>query len=224
MPVHRDIDKNFFKKWSDDMAYILGFLFADGNIIKTKRNTHFLAFSSADYELLFSMRKAMKSTHVISGRGKDKKSVFVLQVGSREIFDDLMALGLTPNKSRRMRLPNIPQRYIGHFVRGYFDGDGCVWRGVSHPRRKTKTPAILVSFTSASMDFLADLFVLLGKQGLLGGSLFRSKKGNYSRLSFSTHDSLKIYKIMYNRPTKLFLDRKKLVFENFQKCARGVAG
>jgi O-antigen chain-terminating methyltransferase len=34
------------------MAYVLGFLYADGNIMKTKRNTHFVSFSSADRDLL----------------------------------------------------------------------------------------------------------------------------------------------------------------------------
>jgi intein-encoded DNA endonuclease-like protein len=215
MPIKKEFDKTFFKKWSPDMAYILGFLFADGNIIKTKRNTHFVALYTADYHLLFSMRRRMGSDHKISERTSDTGSVYVVQIGSRELFDDLIRLGLTPNKARRMQLPKIPKKYVGDFVRGYFDGDGCIWSGLTHAQRRRQTDALLLSFTSASHYFLSGLLDLLKARGILGGSLFRSKKGNFSRLSFSTLDSLKIYKIMYNEPTELFLPRKKLVFENF---------
>ncbi len=47
MPIHKEHDKAFYNKWSVDMAYILGFIFADGNLVKTKRNTYFTAFSTA---------------------------------------------------------------------------------------------------------------------------------------------------------------------------------
>lgn len=126
-------------------------------------------------------------------------------------------LGLTPNKSRRMKLPKIPKKYIGDYVRGYFDGDGCVWTGIGHKNRKTKTVIMLVIFTSASMEFLSDLHTELSNAGLLGGSLFRSKDGDFGRLQYSTLDALKLYKIMYNRQCKLFLMRKKVIFEDFIK-------
>jgi len=67
------------------------------------------------------------------------------------------------------------------------------------------------------MDFLSTLLSLLKDKGVVGGSLYKSKKGNYSRLSFSTLDSLKIYNIMYNASVELFLSRKRLIFENFIK-------
>jgi intein/homing endonuclease len=126
-------------------------------------------------------------------------------------------LGLVVNKAKRMKLPDIPNQYIGDFVRGYFDGDGCIWSGNSHKYRLKQTMSLLLVFTSASIAFLSELFFLLKKQGIRGGSLFKSKDGNYARLSFSTLDALKIYEIMYNNPTKLFLSRKKLIFEEFIK-------
>ncbi len=217
MPIHKEFNKLFFKKWSRDMAYILGFLFADGNIIKTKRNTHFIGWYGGDYGLLFSMAKVIGSKHKIAQRKTKIGGVYVLQIGSKELFNDLVKLGLTPNKTRRMQLPQIPEKYVGDFIRGYFDGDGCVWTGEVHKKRKKRTPGILTVFTSASIDFLSNLFLLLKRYGVVGGSLFKSKKGNYGRLSFSTLDSLKMYEIMYNDPTELFLARKKLIFEKFIK-------
>ncbi len=217
MPIHKEYDRKFFKKWSPDMAYILGFLFADGNIIKTKRGTHFVAIYTADKELIISMAKCMGSNHKISERKSETGTVYVIQIGSRELFEDLIKLGLTPNKARRMEFPNIPKKYLGDFIRGYFDGDGCVWAGITHKKRSKTTNSILTSFTSASYFFLKNLYNILKKLGIKGGSLFKVKSGNYSRLQYSTLDTLKLYKIMYNKDCNLFLARKRLIFEDFIK-------
>lgn len=199
------------------MAYVLGFLFADGNIIKTKRGTHFTALYTSDYELLKSISKIMRSTHKISS-GKSKTGyVYKIQIGSKELFDDLGELGLTPNKAQRMRLPKIPKKHFSHFVRGYFDGDGNVWMGLLNKNRLKPTLALTSCFTSASHEFLTELHRELLKKGLKGGGVYRIKNKECNRLSFSTLDTLKLYRIMYTMPYKLFLTRKKLIFEKFIK-------
>jgi intein-encoded DNA endonuclease-like protein len=215
MPIYKKYNKEFFKKWSPDMAYILGFLYADGNIVKTKRGTHYISFYTADRDLLVSVAEIMELPHKISERKSETGSVYRIQIGSREMFNDLVKIGLTPNKSLRMDLPVIPKQYEGDFVRGFFDGDGNIWVGCTHKTRKKPTPVMFAAFTSASKMFLNRLAILLGSVGLEGGSLFKLKEGNYCRLQYSTLDSLKIYKIMYNTPSKLFLHRKKLIFERF---------
>ena len=217
MPIYKVFDKTFFKKWSRDVAYILGFLFADGNIVKTKRNTHFMAIYSADFDLMFSMREAIGSNHKIGIRNIETGGVYVIQIGSKELFHDLGRFGLSPNKAKRMRIPEIPEKYVSDFIRGYFDGDGCVWYGLVHKNRTKLATVLRVCFTSASFEFLSGLLSLLKCRGIIGGSLFRSKKGNYSRLQFGMLNSLKIYEIMYNAPHRLFLGRKKLVFEKCMK-------
>lgn len=212
----KDININFFNGWSHNMAYILGFLFADGNIVKTKRGTHFVSFYSADFKLLRSIKVAMTSTHKLSRRNSVGGIVYRIQIGSKKLFDILsVRYGLVPNKTRRMRLPSIPKKYVSAFVRGYFDGDGNVWSGKIHKNRKKSTDALLVCFTSASFFFLKDLLCILRQAGLIGGSLHTSKTGTFSRLSFSTQDALKMYQIMYNGSHTLFLQRKKAIFEKY---------
>ena len=207
------------------MAYVLGFLYADGNIIKTKRGTHFVAFYSADLFLLQEVKKVIKAEHVVSVRSVRSGEVCRLQIGSMEWFDDLCTLGLTPNKSMRMLLPDIPDTFFSDFVRGYFDGDGNVWVGDVHKTRTTSTYTIQTTFTSGSFEFLKSLRSRLQQCGLSGGSLFHPKTGNYGRLTFSKQDTLKIYRIMYNAPHRLYLERKKVVFEEFvNNCGRSSAG
>lgn len=218
MPIIKRYDRDFFKVWSPDMSYVVGFLYADGNLVKTERNTHFIAFYTADKELLEQMREVFGSNHMVSERASVTGKVFRLQIGSKVWFTDLYKIGLTPGKTLRMQLPRIPKKYFGDFLRGYFDGDGNVWSGLIHKGRNSPTMTIQVAFTSGSHNFLVDLHKLLNDYGYVeGGSIYASKTRNYSRLSFSKQDALKIYKIMYNAEHKLFLPRKKQVFEKFEK-------
>ncbi|HMO77950.1 MAG TPA: hypothetical protein PKA42_03570 [Candidatus Paceibacterota bacterium] len=217
MPQCKKYDRAFFKEWTPDMAYILGFLYADGNIVETKRGNYYIAIYSADELLLKAMRRAMKSEHKIAGRHSTTGSVYRIQIGSTEWFSDLVKLGLTPNKSRRMTLPSVPAHFFGDFVRGYFDGDGNVWVGFVHKERKTALKVIQVAFTSGSAAYLKSLHLVLKQHGISGGSLYQPKSGNYARLALSVSDALKLYKIMYNSHHKLYLKRKKSVFEEFVK-------
>ena len=207
------------------MAYILGFMYADGNMIESKRGNHYIAIYSADEALLIAMTKCMKAEHKISVRISDTGSNYRIQIGSKEWFHDLGLLGLFPDKTTRMRLPKIPQEYFGDFVRGYFDGDGSVWSGLIHKDRPTTTLTIQVTFTSCSHDYLQDLRSALQSVGIQGGGIFVPKSANCARLTFSSNDALKIYNIMYNAEHKLFLKRKKVVFDKFiQNCGRSSTG
>jgi intein-encoded DNA endonuclease-like protein len=207
------------------MAYILGFMYADGNIVITKRGNHYVAIYTSDKELLVAMANCMKAEQKISARISDTGCNYRIQIGSKEWFYDLGILGLFPDKTARMRLPKIPQSYFGDFVRGYFDGDGNVWTGTIHKERRTTTKTIQVFFTSCSHLFLTDLLQLLQVNGIKGGGMYVSKKGNFTRIIFSSNDALKIYEIMYNGRHKLHLGRKKVVFEQFIKIrGRSSAG
>lgn len=215
MPIHKKYNKDYFKTWSSDMAYILGFMYADGNIVKTKRGTHFVAIYSADKGILDTMKNCFQSNHKLSERKSLTGCVYRIQIGSKEWFSDVGRLGLFPNKTMRMQLPVVPNYFFGDFVRGYFDGDGNVWSGLINKKRKTPTKIIQAVFTSGSHEFLVSLRDTLQSHGICGGGLYAPKNGNFTRLIFSSKDALKLYEIMYNAPHKLFLKRKKIIFERF---------
>ncbi len=206
------------------MSYVLGFLYADGNVIKTKRGTHYVTWYTADEKLLLLMQGAVEAEHLIKLRLASSGEVYRMQIGSKEWFEDLSLLGLHPNKSKRMVLPKIPKEFQGDFIRGYFDGDGNVWVGTIHKERTKSTLTIQVSFTSASREFLISLRNLLKSLGVVGGGLYTAKDASFSRLSYSVHDALKIYKIMYNAEHKLLLKRKKQVFDKFFNCGGSSTG
>lgn len=75
MPIARKKDDNFFKKWSPEMAYVIGFFTADGCMIRNKRGAHFIEFQITDKDILIKIRKVLQSNHKISirkGKGNDK--------------------------------------------------------------------------------------------------------------------------------------------------------
>lgn len=222
MPVYKKVNKDFFKNWSSDMAYVSGFFSADGYITVNRRGGQFWCIQITDKKLLEQIRKAVKSGHKISTRsGSENESVlYRLQIGSIEMCNDLRKLGLRERKTKNLVAPNVPDKYFADFVRGYFDGDGSVWVGFIHKERINRLLAIRTVFTSCSKRFLEILKSKLEKNQITDGVL-RKEKGNYCRLTYSIHGSLKLYEFMYNHKVKdfdgLYLNRKKKIFEKYKK-------
>ena len=117
MPIYKTLDRGFFKEWTPEMAYVLGFFTADGNMIRNKRGAHFMEFFSTDKDIIKNIRIALGSNHKISVRDRSKinknwKPAYRLQIGSKEIFNDLLRLGMTPAKSNVIKFPNIQALFI----------------------------------------------------------------------------------------------------------------
>lgn len=199
------------------MAYVLGFIYADGNIVHTKRNTWFLSIQITDKAILEQIKLAMGSFHKISNKKRKRghKQLYRLQIGSKAICEDLISLGLTERKSKTILFPDIPYKYLPDFLRGYFDGDGGVWVGLKNKKTRCSHHILSTYFTSGSRIFLEELRVVLRKMGIQGGSLVKKERG--FDLKYSVKDSLNLYKIMYNGRGQMFLKRKKEKFENYIK-------
>lgn len=204
------------------MAYVLGFFAADGNLICTKRGTHFMSICSLDRDILQAILHSMSSEHRLSKRSVTSGSVYRFQIGSKILYGDLIALGFEQQKANRMHMPAIPDKYFWDFVRGYFDGDGNVWTGYVNKKRKSSSRVLQLAFTSGSRGFLSTLQSELTLRGITGGSLYTSVTRNFSRLQYSTVNALKMNEFMYNGQPKLYLKRKKLRFDQFRShnCVR----
>lgn len=215
VPVYKKVNRNFFKKWTPEMAYIRGFFAADGYITVNRRGGQFWCIQITDRDLLYKIREIIGSEHTISyRRGKGKvKDIFRLQIGSMEMCNDLRMLGFRERKTKSLAVPNVPKEYFSDFTRGYFDGDGNVWSGFIHKNRKTSLLIIQSIFTSCSRAFLAKLHARLEGYGITGRV---RQENHYFRLVFSIQSSLKLYALMYSTYNgNLYLVRKKKVFESF---------
>lgn len=222
MLIHKKVNKTFFKKWTPEMSYVLGFFAADGYITVNKRGGQFLCIQIIDKKLLINIKKVLSSEHRIGIRlpRKPKESIlYRIQIGSIEMCNDLRNLGFTERKTKNLVIPKIPKKLFPHFVRGYFDGDGNVWQGEIHKDRKTRLRVLKITFTSCSNYFLENLKIKLKLYNIENGCIYRSKTKEFSRLQYSTNNALKLYDFMYNTNIKdfkgLFLDRKKKIFEKY---------
>lgn len=201
------------------MAYVLGYMFADGNIIYFPSNrAKYVRFTSTDKDRVVLIRNLMKSEHAFSVREKsiNRKTAYSLQIGSHSLFESLLKHGVTPNKSLTSLFPHIPRQYFPAFVLGYFDGDGCSFIERAKSGNARKLHAI---FTSGSKSFLETLHKeLVEATGVLGPGLrpHGSTKGAY-QLRYGTRDSMRLHMLMYGskRLRELALQRKYAIFMKY---------
>jgi len=207
---------DFFKKWSGKMTYVLGFLYADGNIVDAANSsrTQYIKLTSKDKEIIEKIKSVLKAKHPIHSRlprtsvdrhGRLYKSgeVFYLKIGSRRMFADLKKIGLMPNKSKVIQFPdNIPSQYLGEFIRGYFDGDGSI-------TFNKNGRWIKVIFTSGSRDFLAQLSEKIAKSLKIRERPIYISHYSY-QLCYFTQEGLKLLNFIYRKTGRnnLYLDRK----------------
>jgi len=191
------------------MAYVLGFFIADGCLTINPRNSHFIEFSSNDRDVLEKIKIVMESGHKIGCRKYNSSRLrdsYRLQIGSKEIFKDLVKLGFTVNKSKTVKLPKIPSKYFADFLRGYFDGDGCVsYSNYFRKQRNKYFKYIIVMFTSGSEDFLVGLAKYIEKEIKI-----KSPRVIYHQaycLSYLSNNAVRILRYIYNNPV-IYLDRK----------------
>lgn len=213
MPIIRSLNQSFFKIWSPTMAYILGYFAADGSMLVNSRGAHFIEFTSIDRILISHVQKATGSNHSVSKRerGGNTKTAYRLQIGSKQWFEALSALGFTQQKSNTLLFPSIPQEYVGDFIRGYFDGDGCVYFKSHFASDRNKERWVFQTiFTSGSCQFLESLLLQLKKFDVQGGRIAKKTKRGYS-LVLSWNDSLALWRLMYHtaQVTDFFLPRKR---------------
>lgn len=126
MPHKKKINENVFEKIdTEEKAYWLGFLYADGSISSGKRNDIELSLQLSDKEHL------QKFKNFIGFEGKLIVDDYRCRVSfkNEKMKKDLIKLGCTPKKSLTLTFPTekqVSKELIPHFIRGYMDGDGCI--------------------------------------------------------------------------------------------------
>ena len=112
-----------------DKAYILGFLYADGNMAQNKCRTS-IALQERDKCILEKINKAIgnkKELCFVPSSNPNWQNSYILRIDSKRMCDALLYHGIFPKKSLLLEFPlNFPFMYYKDFIRGYIDGDGYI--------------------------------------------------------------------------------------------------
>ena len=132
-------NENFFSLNNEKSFYWAGFIAADGCLYERKDGFKQLAIklASKDKIHLESFKKDIDTNAPISlyknkNSNRNKKwndtDQYQLRISSRKIFNNLNRFGITPRKTKTYNVPNeiLLHELCNHFMRGYFDGDGCI--------------------------------------------------------------------------------------------------
>lgn len=191
------IDGSFFETINtEEKAYWLGFLFADG-YNSEKRGCIEIGLSSTDKDHLEKLKISLSAEHEIKTRNQYGYESVRLMFNSRQMSTDLANHGCVQKKSLVLVFPEtVPTELEHHFIRGYFDGDGCI--SVNTISGKVNTSFI---GTESFLESVRKRMKLSDTKLELKGNAFTLQYGG--RIN-----ALKIFEYLYKDST-VFLDRKR---------------
>lgn len=205
------LNENYFDKINTkEKAYIIGFIYADGSIVK---NYLSITLNKKDVDVLKFIKKELSYSGPIY-----KKNYVRLTISSRKIVSNLNSIGIIQNKTYSSKnLPLIPSKYFNDFLLGFFDGDGSIYKS-----SKKYIYDYTINFTNNLQSLKEIKFNL--KNLNISSSKIRKRYDNEISCMLDIRGSLnleKIYKIFYENPPKFYLERKKIIFDKF-KSSLGV--
>lgn len=204
MPRKNYVIEDYFNSIdTENKAYILGFLFADGSV---SSSGYYLSIDlqERDFEILNIIRTeiCLYEPKYIIKTLKNKKYI-KLCICSKKICDSLMRIGCVPNKTTMGIFPLIKNDLYKHFIRGYFDGDGCI------TSKEGVRPMVTII---GNQNIIDGIYNTLINNGLKNPKIFQIKE-NLLRITISNlRDCFLFYKFIYGE-SNVFLERKKIKFD-----------
>lgn len=109
---------------TEEDAYWLGFIYADGYV--SDNNDFEIGLKESDYLHLEKFIKYLNLNSNVKYNKKQKSCRVIYR--NKTLVDNLKNFGVVPRKSLILKFPydKISDNLIKHFIRGYFDGDGCI--------------------------------------------------------------------------------------------------
>lgn len=131
---NKNIREDFFDNIdSEEKAYFLGLLFTDGNVQSDKTEKRSpqirIQLKISDIKILQDFRTILNIQSKITYDKRKNKECAVLSFRNKHIADSLSKYGVVPNKTYLTKhLPDIPEQFKIHFLRGLLDGDGSIYQ------------------------------------------------------------------------------------------------
>lgn len=198
---------------SEEKAYWLGFLSADGWINKNDKNNAGVTgieLQYCDVNHLKKFNKSIDGNYQITDRWRvctlsndqnKKNHMCCIRIFSLTMYNSLVNIGFSNNKSYDFHIPNIPHNLIRHYIRGYFDGDGCLC---------FTNKSFHVDFTTASQILKDDIKKILEAENL--NTLETNYINSFNTMMYRINMRCKQDKINFldwiYKDCNIYLDRK----------------
>jgi hypothetical protein len=208
-------NKKFFSKSNEnpDMAWLMGFIAADGTIRKDSNEIK-IGLARKDKEILEKIKITLElETTVkdyISTNGYDCSC---LQWTCEKHKKDLARYSIVPAKTFILKPPyQLDKKYWIDYIRGYFDGDGSInliqnSNGRGNGNLRWQVCSATKEIIEWIVDFLYDEYEI----PKVKIQIWQREHPLYG-CQYSSSATRKIYNILYT-PNSLFLKRKKDHFE-----------
>lgn len=210
---------------SEEKAYWLGFIMADGCLLHSERIRHLktqdslqirdylqISLSSVDRKHLEKFSDSLCSTYPINdyfvGKSgyKPGSPYSRIIIEDKIICEDLKTNGVFPKKQLKEKYPtNLDSQYDLAFIRGFFDGDGCL----SCHKNKHGNPEYEFSFTGTKeiLISIANILGLTITDKTLKQRHPERNLNNYTMKFCGTLQTLKVMNMLYDNAS-IYLDRK----------------
>lgn len=209
------LNQSFFENIdTQQKAYWLGFMYADGCVIVRKGKTgnskgatiQIALKREDDYHLrsfIRDLKGDMELDYPVAKLNNKEYEVARLSFGSIQMANDLIKHGCTPRKSLTLDYPEtVPDELMSHFIRGYFDGDG------SYVFSVTGEKDYLTSSVMGTEVFLKKLKTVLNENEINIGSIYEDKRSNAVSLTISGRENIALlYNYLY-KDANVYLGRK----------------
>lgn len=210
-----NIDENYFDVIdTEEKAYFLGFLYADGhNNIKK----HTVNLRIMDEEIIRKLNNLISNDNIIWQYKVGKNICYTLSICSKHMSEILSKYGCGKNKTFNCFFPEniISDNLLNHFMRGYFDGDGSIYNYIIKRNNNKISHAVGFSVIGAYNLINKYLDILVNNCNISKAKLQYKNKNDKRVCSFlysGRNQIITIYKYLY-KDANIFMQRK---YEKFQ--------
>ena len=223
MKLQYTCDSDFFETIdTEEKAYWLGFLYADGFIqkegVKGCSKKVGLTLAEIDKPHIEKFKAAIKSnakigTYKVSG-GYNLNSIYSRVIlCDPKLVNDLIQKGCCEHKTDILKFPTedkVPRELLKHFIRGYFDGDGSLSYVRPNIDVERYVPSYKIRFTGTDNILTGIMNEFMKNDVTQRLYPLTKRKPEHTVLNFEVGGNIKAYKIakwLYKDAT-VYLDRK----------------
>lgn len=193
---------------TEEKAYWLGFLYADGNISSVGNRLE-MNLSSKDLDHMLKFKRFLKlETEIrIEDNHGEGQEVCRMSVRNKRIWNALNDKGCTPCKSLTLKFPDKSifknENLIYDFIRGYCDGDGSL--GI-YLKENTKNHKCWLSFVGTK-EFLEGMQDFLQIEGTIRNKTCTNWKNQAYDLKYGGVKARQVTRLLYEN-SSIYLNRK----------------